>query len=172
MNLVINALRLNVQLRLRASQKRATSSTVQQQMLEIIGWGGRIRTSAWRNQNPLPYHLATPHQGRLTSRTATACCTRLGRCVPSRQGGGKRYERRDHTCAVGHDQRLLRRFIRTAHQRSEVDGLSAHRSRVKPKRGWQSLRRSLATRFSMRPNRPPHHLRLWQTGHIQDTRRG
>ena len=25
-----------------------------------IGWGGRIRTSAWRNQNPLPYHLATP----------------------------------------------------------------------------------------------------------------
>ena len=25
------------------------------------GWGGRIRTSAWRNQNPLPYHLATPH---------------------------------------------------------------------------------------------------------------
>ena len=27
---------------------------------ELIGWGGRIRTSAWRNQNPLPYHLATP----------------------------------------------------------------------------------------------------------------
>jgi hypothetical protein len=25
-----------------------------------IGWGGRIRTSAWRNQNPLPYRLATP----------------------------------------------------------------------------------------------------------------
>ena len=28
------------------------------------GWGGRIRTSVWRNQNPLPYHLATPHRGR------------------------------------------------------------------------------------------------------------
>ena len=28
------------------------------------GWGGRIRTSAWRNQNPLPYRLATP-QGLL-----------------------------------------------------------------------------------------------------------
>ena len=28
------------------------------------GWGGRIRTSAWRNQNPLPYHLATPHHAR------------------------------------------------------------------------------------------------------------
>ena len=25
------------------------------------GWGGRVRTSAWRNQSPLPYHLATPH---------------------------------------------------------------------------------------------------------------
>ena len=26
----------------------------------MCGWGGRIRTSGWRNQNPLPYHLATP----------------------------------------------------------------------------------------------------------------
>ncbi len=26
------------------------------------GWGGRIRTSAWRNQNPLPYRLATPQR--------------------------------------------------------------------------------------------------------------
>ena len=25
-----------------------------------IGWGGRIRTSEWRHQKPLPYHLATP----------------------------------------------------------------------------------------------------------------
>src|SRR5688572_3728754 len=24
------------------------------------GWGGRIRTSEWRLQRPLPYHLATP----------------------------------------------------------------------------------------------------------------
>ncbi len=24
-------------------------------------WGGRDRTSEWRNQNPLPYRLATPH---------------------------------------------------------------------------------------------------------------
>ena len=27
---------------------------------ETNGWGGRVRTSEWRNQNPLPYHLATP----------------------------------------------------------------------------------------------------------------
>ena len=28
------------------------------------GWGGRIRTSAWRYQKPLPYRLATPHRHR------------------------------------------------------------------------------------------------------------
>src|SRR6185312_747999 len=26
------------------------------------GWGARIRTWGWRNQNPLPYHLATPQK--------------------------------------------------------------------------------------------------------------
>jgi hypothetical protein len=26
------------------------------------GWGARIRTWGWRNQNPLPYHLATPQR--------------------------------------------------------------------------------------------------------------
>ncbi len=26
------------------------------------GWGGRIRTSEWRYQKPLPYHLATPQR--------------------------------------------------------------------------------------------------------------
>ena len=29
-------------------------------MFEEIGWGARIRTWEWRNQNPLPYRLATP----------------------------------------------------------------------------------------------------------------
>jgi hypothetical protein len=28
----------------------------------LPGWGGRIRTSVWWNQNPLPYHLATPQR--------------------------------------------------------------------------------------------------------------
>ena len=44
-------------------------------MLQGIGWGGRIRTSAWRNQNPLPYRLATPHPWR--------------RCLGPEQRGGK-----------------------------------------------------------------------------------
>jgi hypothetical protein len=37
------------------------------------GWGGRIRTSEWRDQNPLPYHLATPQQlSKLSHRTTYA----------------------------------------------------------------------------------------------------
>jgi hypothetical protein len=28
------------------------------------GWGGRIRTCECRNQNPVPYHLATPQRCR------------------------------------------------------------------------------------------------------------
>jgi hypothetical protein len=28
----------------------------------LVGWGGRDRTSECWNQNPVPYHLATPHQ--------------------------------------------------------------------------------------------------------------
>ena len=39
-------------------------------MTTKIGWGARIRTWEWRNQNPLPYHLATPHQARGTIQTA------------------------------------------------------------------------------------------------------
>ena len=29
----------------------------------LVGWGAWIRTRGWRNQNPLPYHLATPQRG-------------------------------------------------------------------------------------------------------------
>ncbi len=29
-------------------------------LVDRAGWGGRNRTSEWRNQNPLPYRLATP----------------------------------------------------------------------------------------------------------------
>ena len=37
------------------------------------GWGARIRTWEWRDQNPLPYHLATPqHYRNLTDRGANA----------------------------------------------------------------------------------------------------
>src|SRR5262249_17436305 len=34
-----------------------------------VGWGGRIRTSVCRNQNPVPYRLATPQCVAERSRT-------------------------------------------------------------------------------------------------------
>ncbi len=37
-----------------------------------IGWDGRVRTSEWRNQNPLPYHLATSQCRRRTGTEAPA----------------------------------------------------------------------------------------------------
>ena len=43
----------------------------------LVRWGAWIRTREWRNQNPLPYHLATPHRD--------AC-----RSVPAHDGVGAR----------------------------------------------------------------------------------
>ena len=42
--------------------EKSRNGRVEQELstCETTGWGGRIRTSAWRNQNPLPYRLATP----------------------------------------------------------------------------------------------------------------
>src|SRR5439155_12477229 len=31
----------------------------------LLGWGARTRTWEWRNQSPLPYHLATPQHGTM-----------------------------------------------------------------------------------------------------------
>ena len=33
--------------------------------MDTASWGGWIRTNGWRNQNPLPCRLATPHFSRL-----------------------------------------------------------------------------------------------------------
>src|SRR6202012_805293 len=38
----------------------------------VVGWGGRGRTSEWRNQNPLPFRLATPQQACSGSRWTIA----------------------------------------------------------------------------------------------------
>jgi hypothetical protein len=37
-----------------------TFANASEQLRTGFGWGARIRTWEWRNQNPLPYHLATP----------------------------------------------------------------------------------------------------------------
>jgi hypothetical protein len=51
------------------------------------GWGARIRTWEWRNQNPLPYHLATPQQ------------------VPESRTEPSRTRRPDHSGGARPDQR-------------------------------------------------------------------
>src|ERR1700722_10481483 len=51
----------------------------------LLGWGAWIRTREWRNQNPLPYHLATPQCA--VGLSAAACC-----------------RRREHSDAVAADQ--------------------------------------------------------------------
>ena len=60
----------------------------------ITGWGGRIRTSAWRNQNPLPYRLATP-QCRFLSQAAAGG----GRTI-KRGGTGRNRCWRDNIAAI------------------------------------------------------------------------
>src|SRR5260370_1157230 len=45
-------------------RSRAAAPQGLSSVLEKTGWGGRIRTSEWRDQNPLPYHLATPQLGK------------------------------------------------------------------------------------------------------------
>jgi hypothetical protein len=58
----------------REQRDRLSESTLNLIPQDLTGWGGRIRTSEWRDQNPLPYHLATPQnsarplQGPLTLR--------------------------------------------------------------------------------------------------------
>src|SRR4051812_11019482 len=43
-----------------------------------VGWGARTRTWEWRNQNPLPYHLATPQQAARCHHGARTIAARLG----------------------------------------------------------------------------------------------
>src|SRR4026207_860466 len=43
-----------------------------------VGWGARIRTWEWRNQNPLPYHLATPHHAEAGAKSGRTIAMRAG----------------------------------------------------------------------------------------------
>ena len=51
------------------------------------GWGGRIRTSGCRDQNPVPYHLATPHRGAAGARRPEAASRAAGDCTTSPRRG-------------------------------------------------------------------------------------
>ena len=42
------------------------------QVQSFSGWGGRIRTSECRNQNPVTYRLSTPHEKPFTTQVCRA----------------------------------------------------------------------------------------------------
>lgn len=54
---------------------------IRSDLRRIPGWGGRIRTSTWRNQNPLPYRSS---------------CSGTGRCIRHRNSSLWRPRRLDH----------------------------------------------------------------------------
>ena len=63
---------------------------------ERDGWGGRDRTYECRNQNPVPYHLATPQRSK----------EQRGACMTAR-GSRMRGTRRDDSCECR--QRMARK---------------------------------------------------------------
>src|SRR5438552_4074264 len=62
--------------------------------IEIGGWGARIRTWEWRNQNPLPYRLATPHRrARDRGRTIATRTGPINALALAGAGGERLYKR-------------------------------------------------------------------------------
>ncbi len=51
-----------------AQKNKTEQENNQAAAIRWAGWGARIRTWEWRNQNPLPYRLATPQRPRLHPR--------------------------------------------------------------------------------------------------------
>ena len=82
--------------------RRATRESLRNRRMR--GWGGRIRTSVWRNQNPLPYRLATPqcagepagadHRGRAPTLQPRSGAERSARRRRPRGFGSDRLEAR------------------------------------------------------------------------------
>src|ERR1700756_2865568 len=84
------------------------------------GWGGRDRTSEWRNQNPLPYRLATPQLAALENDGTTAYRrfpppppVYRGRAAISTAGQAKSLPRRRPPWRARSRRRWARRFAET-----------------------------------------------------------
>ncbi len=74
--------------RFRVHDLRFLGSRADHSVVSHGGWGGRIRTSEWRDQNPLPYHLATPQQ-------SSARAVQINRAAAShRSADGERFSPR------------------------------------------------------------------------------
>src|SRR5688572_5286346 len=84
------------------------------------GWGARIRTWEWRNQNPLPYHLATPQQAARehSGSGRIALLGRLGRLLE---------QVTVHEAAVAIEQGVRLRVEREVDDLPDVDGVGAGR---------------------------------------------
>src|ERR1700731_1317365 len=82
----------------------------------ITGWGGRIRTSAWRNQNPLPYRLATPQW-----RSLPGCRSRppdhAGQAATALGGKNQDNQCAENSSAASHNERRPLRFAGLAQSR-------------------------------------------------------
>ncbi len=59
--------------RKRPCWRRAVTSALGQDPPLVAGWGARIRTWEWRNQNPLPYHLPTRQSARHRKPVPISC---------------------------------------------------------------------------------------------------
>src|SRR3569832_285182 len=74
----LNAIRLSMDTRVSGDLAGPTQQQKQPPpaAVRLTGWGGRDRTYECRNQNPMPYHLATPQLNRVllsrSTRTADA----------------------------------------------------------------------------------------------------
>jgi hypothetical protein len=62
----------------RVTNKPVSVVRRRQHVVEVTGWGGRIRTYGTRYQKALPYRLATPHQWRGFSPLAAGAQGLLG----------------------------------------------------------------------------------------------
>src|SRR5215469_4758222 len=73
----------------------------------------RIRTSVWRNQNPLPYHLATPQSGCTTRPSRVSGATLAAGAKRRNQGGTSLVPSSDiRVDGARRDRRRCRAFLR------------------------------------------------------------
>src|SRR6185503_3296162 len=82
----------------------------------LAGWGARIRTWEWRNQNPLPYHLATPQLGRWRRNIVAWAVESKGRLAEARPERAEKAEK-------GHrpgQQRQIDEEVRDRRQKRQV----------------------------------------------------
>ena len=71
----------------------------------LDGWGGRIRTSVWRNQNPLPYRPGYARHGRKACGPAESGPDNSSRSTPSQRPGRTKFvsrRRRGRTVRLSH----------------------------------------------------------------------